>query len=158
MTDSANATHGVLTATFDELPTLVGRAYRGDWFAVEPSRIPVFAHASYLDETAHEVDEADYPDELLEGFHLLSLLDYLISHAVRIAPGPWACWNYGLDRVRFVSPVTAGERMRVRGVIGAVEPRGTGHLVLHRNVVEVAGREKPGFTADLWALWRRTDG
>jgi hypothetical protein len=47
-----------------------------------------------------------------------------------------------------VTPVRAGEPLRLTGVVGEVRPRDGGALVLLRCVVEAAGRDKPAFVAD----------
>jgi len=56
--------------------------------------------------------------------------------------------NYGLDRVRFVSPVRAGARIRNRVTIVSVEDRGMGRwLLTTENTVEIEGEEKPAVVA-----------
>jgi len=72
---------------------------------------------------------------------------------LRVSDGPCVAWNYGLDRVRFVSPVRAGQKIRVKGTVGAVRPKDSGFLILSRCAVEVEGRERPGMVADWWTYW-----
>ena len=52
--------------------------------------------------------------------------------------------NYGLNRIRFLSPVPSGARIRGRITLAKVEPRG-GSQILTENkiVVEIEGSEKP---------------
>ncbi|MEV4036310.1 hypothetical protein [Streptomyces umbrinus] len=143
----------VLEVSLAEVATLRGRTFVGDWLAVDSDRLPAFEHATYLDEGLYP-DEDPYPDGLVEGFHLLGLLDRLISGTFRPVPGTVEGWNYGMDRVRFVSPVLAGERMRAHFTVAETEPKGDGQVLLLRCVVEVEGRERPGFTADWRVFWR----
>lgn len=147
---------GVVRVSLAEVPALTGRTFVGDWFAVDPDRLPAFEHATYLDQDQDEATFAEdfYPEGLVEGFHLLGLLDRLMSDTFGPEPGTVEGWNYGLDRVRFVSPVLAGERMRLHATLAGTEPKGEGHVVLLKCVVEVEGRERPGFTADWRVLWQ----
>ena len=139
--------------TFAEIPSLAGRSFTGDWFAVDADRLALFDQASYVDDNPDGFDLSVYPEQLVEGFHLLSLLDHLMSRTLRPAPGEISGWNYGLDRVRFVSPVRAGERMRLTFEVVRAEPRGDGYLLLFDCVIEVEKRTRPGFTAQWRVLW-----
>lgn len=148
-------THDViaLSVAFQDVPSLAGQEFVGRWLVVDEPRLRSFEHATYLDDNEIQLDAAAYPDGLIEGFHLLGLLDHLVNPVLNVNDGTWFGWNYGLDRVRFVSPVRAGDRMRVRGTVGTVEPRGDGYLLLIHCTVEIDGRAKPGFVADWRVLW-----
>lgn len=146
-----------LVVPFDRLETLAGRAFRGRWFTLAADRLDLFDAATHVADNPYPFDDGGYPEHLVEGFHLLGLLDHLSNPLVRLADGPPAGWNYGLDRVRFVTPVRAGDPIRLTGVVGEVRPRGDGALVLLRCVVEAAGREKPAFVADWWVLFERPE-
>lgn len=142
-----------LTASWDNVSALAGTEFTGDWFAVDADRLPLFDHATYTDENINQVEESGYPENLVEGFHLLSLLDHLVNRAVHVSgPGVFG-WNYGFDKVRFTSPVTAGEPIRVRGRVTEVAARGAGYLVRFDVRIEVEGRDKPAMIADWRVLW-----
>ena len=142
-----------LCVPFAELPSLVGRSFQGDWFIVDARNLPLFDQAIYTDRNPYPLDARGYPEDLVEGFHLLALLDHLVNPLLRVSDGSCVAWNYGLDRVRFVSPVRAGQKIRVRGTVGAVRPKGCGFLILSRCAVEVEGRARPGMVADWWTYW-----
>jgi len=129
-----------LCVPFAELPSLVGRSFQGDWFIVDARNLPLFDQAIYTDRNPYPLDARGYPEDLVEGFHLLALLDHLVNPLLRVSDGPCVAWNYGLDRVRF-------------GSVGAVRPKGSGFLILSRCAVEVGGREQPGMIADWWTYW-----
>src|SRR5262249_35748871 len=84
----------------------------GDWFIVDARSLPLFDQAIYTDRNPYPLDARGYPEGLVEGFHLLALLDHLVNPLLRVSDGPCVAWNYGLDRVRFVSPVRAGPARR----------------------------------------------
>jgi acyl dehydratase len=61
--------------------------------------------------------------------------------------------NYGIDKVRFLSPVAAGARVRLRVVLTGVEPREGGQAIMKtQNTLEVEGSQKPALIADTLAL------
>jgi acyl dehydratase len=56
--------------------------------------------------------------------------------------------NYGLDRVRFLSPVRSGSQVRGRFTLDSVEEKAPGQLLMRHTVtVEIEGEEKPALTA-----------
>jgi acyl dehydratase len=70
----------------------------------------------------------------------------------RVAPK--SVVNYGLERVRFISPVRSGKRVRNRIKLASVETRGTGrYLVSTENTVEIEGEAKPALTATTLAVF-----
>ena len=61
--------------------------------------------------------------------------------------------NYGIDKVRFLAPVPAGARVRLRVVLAGVEPREGGQVVMKtHNTLEVEGSEKPALIAETLTL------
>jgi acyl dehydratase len=61
--------------------------------------------------------------------------------------------NYGLDRVRFLSPVRSGKRVRGRFVLDSAEKKAPGQWLLRHTVtVEIEGEEKPALTAEWLGL------
>ena len=104
----------------DELKTLVGQEVgASDWFEVTQSRINDFADATEDHQWIHiDVDRAktDSPfhSTIAHGFLTLSLLPHLVSQAVKVQGDFKMGINYGLNRLRFVSPVPSGSRVRAR--------------------------------------------
>jgi len=68
--------------------------------------------------------------------------------------------NYGIDRLRFINPVFAGQRVRYRTRVIAAEPRGEGRMLLRQEAtLEIEGQEKPALVAELLSLYiARDDG
>jgi acyl dehydratase len=138
---------------FGELPSLTGRSFVGGWFAVDPAKIAEFDSATYLTESPNPLDIELYPERMIEGFHLLSLLDRLMNAILYLEGDQAFGWNYGFDRVRFVSPIRAGDRMRLTGTVAEVRAKDSGYLVRQDCIVEVEGRDQPGFVAEWWVYW-----
>ncbi len=96
--------------------------------------------------------------DLIDGFLLLSLLTYFhFKHAPLPAEGMYG-FNYGLNRVRFTSPVLVGDRVRLHvRLVDAVPRRDDRLLVTTANELEVEGRDKPAMVAE-WITLLGTDG
>src|SRR5215208_4403554 len=111
----------------EELKTLVGQEVsKSDWFEVTQERINQFADATEDHQWIHidaERAKADSPFKttIAHGFLTLSLLPHLTSEAVTVRGKFKMGINYGLNRLRFVSPVVAGSRVRGRFTLQAVE-------------------------------------
>ncbi|MET0280457.1 MAG: MaoC family dehydratase [Steroidobacteraceae bacterium] len=153
-----------LPLTVATLERLVGREFApSDWILVDQARIDAFAAATGDHQFIH-VDpervarETPFPGTLAHGFLLLSLA---AGHRQRDFP-PVAdvalVLNYGLDRLRFTSPVFAGARVRYRSRVLAAEPRGSGRMLLRQEaVMEVEGEARPAVIAELLALYIARD-
>jgi len=143
------------------VPTLDVRALRdrvgeeiavGDWFEVTQQRIDTFADATgdrqwiHVD-PARAAAESPFRTTIAHGFLTLSLLSTLIRDAIQFT-GIRMAINYGLNKVRFVSPVPAGARVRARLAVGAVEDIGGAVQVTWSATVERAGSEKPACVAE----------
>ena len=137
-----------------EAPSLRGKVFVTPWFQMDEDRSEDFHRGTYLDSYPHAYGgQSGYGDDLVEGFHLLGMLDYLCNHGV-YSEGPWIAWNYGLDHARFVSVIRFDDHYRIRGTIRDVVDRGDqGHLLVSDLVGEVKGRDRPGFVATMRVLW-----
>jgi acyl dehydratase len=156
MTDNS---HGE-ALTVATLHRLVGQTFApSEWILVDQARIDAFAACTGDHQFIH-VDpqrvarETPFPGTLAHGFLLLSLA---AGHRQRDFP-PIAdvalVLNYGLDRLRFTSPVVAGSRVRYRSQVVAAEPRAPGRVLLRQEaMMEVEGQEKPAVIAELLALY-----
>jgi acyl dehydratase len=123
-----------------------------DWLEVSQARIGQFADATgdhqwiHVD-PARSVAESPFKTTIAHGFLTLSLLSPLIRESLRFT-GLRMAINYGLDRVRFVSPVPAGTRIRARIAPTAVAAVGGGFQVTWHVTVEREKSEKPACVAD----------
>lgn len=151
-------TSDVVTITIDSpaaIPSMAGRSFTTPWFSVDADRSDKFEYATYLDSYPQPYEEEDgdgYGAGLVEGFHILGMIDYLLNH-VFVASFRCVPWNYGLDRVRFVSVVRVTDRFRITGTVREVTDRAQGYLVTTDLTGQVDGRDKPAFVATQHALW-----
>jgi acyl dehydratase len=124
-----------------------------DWFELTQERIQQFAEATDDRQWIH-VDgeraqrESPYRTTIAHGFLTLSLVGHLMKQVVRIAGGMSRTINYGLNRVRFPSPVPAGSKVRARFAVQSAKDVADGFEVVFLVTVEVQGATKPGCVAE----------
>ena len=136
-------------STLDDLKSHVGREIGvTGWFPISQERIQQFADATGDHQWIH-VDperarrESPFKTAIAHGFLTLSLLPQFMPQVLEIKGGMKMGINYGLNRVRFVSPVRTGSRIRARFVLQSLEePQGCMQLV-YAVTVECEGSEKP---------------
>ena len=123
-----------------------------DWLEVTQARINQFADATGDHQWIH-VDPVRAAAELpsgstiAHGFLTLSLLSTLIRESIRFT-GLRMAINYGLNRVRFVSPVPSGSRIRALITVQAVDAVSGGFQVAWQATIEREGSDKPACVAD----------
>ena len=122
------------------------------WFEVTQERINQFAESTEDRQWIH-VDperaarESPFKETIAHGFLTLSLLSELGKRAMSVG-GVRMGLNYGLNRVRFVSPVPAGSRIRGRFTLATVEEIKGGVQATWGVTVECEGSEKPSCVAE----------
>ena len=140
--------------TLDSLKDFVGREIAvTDWFTVTQERIQQFAEATedrlwiHVDRERAE-KESPYKTTIAHGFLTLSLLSHFMKQAVQIRGGMRMGINYGLNRVRFPSPVRAGSKIRARVSLQSLKELPGAAEVTFSFSVESENSEKPCCTAE----------
>ena len=104
---------------------LVGEELVSDWFAIDQARIDEFARATDDPQWIHVDPEraaaGPFGTTIAHGFLTLSLVVPLFEQALPPLDGYGMSLNYGLNRVRFTSPVPVGSRIRGRFRVEDVE-------------------------------------
>lgn len=124
----------------------------GDWFEVTQGRVNQFAEATEDRQWIHTdperaASESPFKATIAHGFLTLSLLSELAKRAMSVS-GVRMSINYGLNRVRFVSPLPAGSRIRGRFTLSALKETGGGVQATWNVTVERDGGEKPCCVAE----------
>lgn len=139
--------------SLDELVACVGQDVAvSDWVPVDQARIQAFADATGDQQWIH-VDEAraregPFGATIAHGFLTLSLLPCFLDSALSLA-GSGMGVNVGLNRVRFLSPVPAGSRLRGHLHLLAAEPLdGGAWQLIWRCTAEREGADKPACVAE----------
>ncbi|MCV7054861.1 MaoC family dehydratase [Mycolicibacterium gilvum] len=126
----------------------------GEWRLVDQQMIDAFADVTDDHQWIHvDVErakaESQYGATIAHGFLTLSLIPTLSADNYRIVNSKMRL-NYGLNKVRFLSAVTANSRIRARSVLVDVAKANetTANLTM-RHTVELEGSEKPAAVIDL---------
>ncbi len=123
-----------------------------DWLTVDQDRIDAFADAT-LDHQFIHVDperaaHTPWGTTIAHGFLTLSLLPHLTAGITPAPEGTVMAINYGSDKVRFITPVKSGSRVRARVKLADVQPRSPGQWLVKSDVtVEIEGEDKPALAA-----------
>jgi acyl dehydratase len=149
---AVNTVHGL-----DEIKALAGRDLgKSGWLLVTQERVNLFADATDDHQWIHVDPEraADGPfgATIAHGYLTLSLVIPLFSDLLTIG-GISMGVNYGLDKLRFPSPVRVGSRIRLGGVVEEVTEVDGGVQMTIDFAVEVEGQDKPALVAR--ALYRQ---
>ncbi len=123
-----------------------------DWLEVSQERIDQFSEATGDRQWIHidpgrAARESPFKTTIAHGFLTLSLLSELAKLALSVE-GVRMGINYGLNRVRFVSPVPSGARIRGRFVLAALEDIKGGVQANWNVTVERDGGDKPCCVAE----------
>jgi acyl dehydratase len=130
----------------------------GEWLEIGQERIAAFAEVTGDVQWIH-VDperarrESPYGAAVAHGYLTLSLLPFLTQGNSpeffrENYPGMRMRVNYGLNRVRFPSPVRAGSRVRARTALQSAEAKGDFIEIVYLYTVEIEGEEKPACVAE----------
>jgi acyl dehydratase len=122
------------------------------WVEITQERIDTFAKAiddfQWIHVDAARAKDSPFGGTIAHGFLTLSLLSHLCERTFSFADRRMGV-NYGLNRVRFTSPVPAGSRVRARFTLAKYEPlEGNGVQVTWNAVVEIEGAAKPAVVAE----------
>ncbi|MCU1602061.1 MAG: dehydratase [Frankiales bacterium] len=140
-----------------ELPSWVGKEIGpGEWHEITQERVNTFAEATGDHQWIHlDVEKAKdgpFGGTIAHGYLTLSLVPML----------NWELWtytgvamgvNYGSDKVRFLTPVRVGSRVRARTTVLSADLRPDGsYLVKNQVTIEVEGSDKPALVAETLSL------
>jgi acyl dehydratase len=124
------------------------------WHLVNQLRINDFADVIEDHQFIH-VDperakrETSYGTTVAHGFLTMSLMSIMSYEVMPVIEGTTMGVNYGFDKLRFISPVRSGSRVRGRFVLAEAKLRKPKELQSRTNVtVEIEGEDKPALVAD----------
>jgi len=136
----------------DLLPQVGRELGPSDWLTVDQAMIDKFADATGDHQWIHvDVERAkrELPGgkTIAHGYLTLSLVPRLAATLMRVTKRSRGV-NYGSNKVRFINPVPAGGRIRLRQRIANVEEIQGGVRVTSEMTVEVEGQSKPALVAE----------
>ena len=139
--------------TIDELRSLVGQdVATSGWLLITQERVTQFAEATGDQQWIHvDVErckkESPYGGTIVHGFLTLSMLSLMVGEAICM-PAAGVALNYGLNKVRFPSPVLTGTRVRGKLHLLSVEDIPKGVQFIWQVTMENEGNDKPACIAE----------
>jgi len=142
--------------TFDDLDAAVGEEIgTSDWLTVDQDRVNAFADATGDHQWIHvDVERATngpFGGTIAHGYLTLSLIP-LFSAQIFALETPGARLNYGVNKVRFPTPVRVGSRVRATATVAEVTDVPAGKQMVTRYVLEIEGQDKPACVAETVVL------
>ncbi len=126
-----------------------------EWLTIEQDRVDRFAEATGDHQWIHvDVGRAatgPFGGTIAHGYLTLSLVPFLGSQVFALET-PGAKLNYGVNKVRFPSPVLVGKRVRAHVTLAEVAEIPAGQQITLRYTVEIDGEAKPACVAETVVL------
>ena len=149
----------ILDYTMTTAPQFVGRELgTTEWLTVGQERIDQFAACTGDHQWIHvDVErarrESPFGAPIAHGYLVLSLVAAMVMELGIVPPDAVTALNYGLDKVRFIAPVKAGARVRMRASLASAEPQSGGRMLLKlQSTLEIDGEAKPALIAEVLCM------
>ena len=124
------------------------------WFTIDQALITAFGKLTQDEYFIHmdperAAKETPFGGSIAHGFLTLSMLSAMAYDALPEVEGRTMGMNYGFDKIRFLSPVPAGSRVRGHFVVADIQRKSPRELVMrHAVTVEIEGKPKPALAAE----------
>jgi acyl dehydratase len=145
--------------TISDFSKIVGKDLPiGNWYTVTQEMITDFANATldtqwiHMDE-ARAVEESPFKSTIAHGFMSVSMISKLLEEVFTIKSLKMGL-NYGLNKVRFPSPVPVNSQLRMLSKVMAIEElANNGIKATFSCTIEIKGQEKPACVAEFLAAF-----
>ena len=144
--------------TLEAYQALVGKEIGvSSWYLIDQPRIDTYADVTEDHQFIHvdpeRAKETAFGTTIAHGFLTMSMLSVMSYEVMPAIAGTTMGVNYGFDKLRFISPVRSGKRVRGRFVLAEAKLRKPNELQSRTNVtVEIEGEDKPALVADWLGL------
>ena len=125
-----------------------------DWVTIDQNRIDVFAEITEDPQWIHTdpvraAAETPFGGTIAHGFLTLSMASKFSIETFTKFEGQTMGINYGFNKVRFLAPVCAGDRIRGRFVLQTVTQKSTKNLLQeHQLTIEIKGKDTPALVCN----------
>jgi acyl dehydratase len=139
-----------IEALREKIGTLIGTS---NWYLLDQDRINQFAAVTNDEQFIHTDPEkaatTPFGSTIAHGFLTLALLPAMGGDVIPKLDGHVMSVNYGFEKLRFLSPVSAGSRVRGHFTLSSLDVRKPGEVTLLWEVtIEIDGKEKPALYAE----------
>ncbi len=147
-----------LSLSIEQLFELQGKQLGvSDWFELDQSTINTFADVTqdwqFIHVNEDEARKTPFGGTIAHGFLTLSLLSAMAAQVMPAIDGQISSVNYGMNKLRFLSPVLSGSWVRGQFTLKNIVDKGQGHYQLTVDVVvEIENQTKPALIAEWLTL------
>ena len=139
-----------IEALREKIGTLIGTS---NWYLLDQDRINQFAAVTLDEQFIHTDPEkaatTPFGSTIAHGFLTLALLPAMGGDVIPKLDGHVMSVNYGFEKLRFLSPVPAGSRVRSHFTLSSLDVRKPGEVnLLWEVTIEIDGKEKPALYAE----------
>jgi acyl dehydratase len=145
--------------TLEAYQALVGKEIGvSSWHLIDQPRIDTYAGVTEDHQFIHvdperAKNETAFGTTIAHGFLTMSMMSVMSYEVMPAIAGTTMGVNYGFDKLRFISPVRSGKRVRGRFVLAEAKLRKPNELQSRTNVtVEIEGEDKPALVAEWLGL------
>lgn len=142
--------------TFEEVAEAAGTELgTTDWVTIDQRRVNQFADATGDHQWIHvdleRAKEGPFGGTIAHGYLTLALVPWLGSQVFTLRT-PGAKLNYGVNKVRFPTPLLVGKRIRLHVTMGDVVDLPKGKQLTVHHTIEIEGESKPACVAETVVL------
>ncbi len=138
----------------EEMRALLGKPVgQSPWITVDQARIDAFAEVTEDHQFIHvdpkrAAKEGPFGGTIAHGFLTLSLLVRMAELSVPLLNTEPPIINFGLDKIRWLVPVKAGQRIRGRFTLAEMNEKTTGRILFRHSVtVDIEGEDRTALVA-----------
>jgi acyl dehydratase len=126
-----------------------------DWVRIEQKAIDAFAEATndhnWIHVDQERAAQGPFGGTIGHGYLSLSLIPGLLYGMMHVTDAAMGL-NYGIEKVRFTSPVPVNSEVRLKAKVISSEPRGEGILYRLGAEIEIKGQDKPAMVGEVLYL------
>lgn len=128
------------------------------WLEITQARVNQFAEATndhqFIHTDPQRAASSVFEGTIAHGFLTLSLLSFLMEQSAVVPENMTMAVNYGSDKVRYLTPVRVGKRIRARSmIIDVEEKRPNNWLVKTKVTIEIEDESTPALIAEILSLY-----
>lgn len=143
----------------DKIKSRIGQEIGvSDWLKIDQKRINEFADCTGDHQWIHVNEEAakngPFGKTIAHGYLTVSLIPYFSSGISLVPEGTMMAINYGMNKLRFITPVPVGAKLRDKITLSNVEEKGGGRILMTTtHTLEIEGEEKPACVAETLTMF-----
>ena len=138
--------------TLDQMRGFVGKEFgKSEWIKIDQKRIDAFADCTndwqFIHIDPEKAAKTPFGGTIAHGFLTLSMLSTM-AYQLPVLEGVAMGVNYGFEKIRFVSPVRAGARIRGVFILKSLDVHPGFIQTVMDVTVEIEGQDKPALVAE----------